>query len=287
MKVIIFAALLATVAGSAMAQDKTLIKNLQLRSSFDESAKKPSPAQFVFTIPKGKDNSWLVDAGLAYKVAATTTFTSKITAEYHKNTLIDKEQENFSGGYSGVWLQKGVDLQQIVTTGAKYVHDWEESSHSLAVTGNYSLFKATKGFRINAPGYSKDNAISYLLTPYVGFEYQQIMQTKTGTQTGGLMRGIANLSASFAFNRPIDPTDVKAPKKFLEFSADYTGRYAFINGTGNGEKDTFMLKAGASIYLIDDGDTQVSMGAKFNNGSNPLQGLKKQRFWQFSLNVQF
>jgi hypothetical protein len=266
-----------------------LIPRLQLRNTFDESGKKPSAAQLLFTFPKGdKANSWLVDAGLAYTVKQTSTFTGKITTEFHKNNLVDKEQENLSGGFSGVWLQKNVKLQQLVTTGAKYVRDWQNQSHALAITGNYSFVKTTPvGLRLNAPGYLDKNRFTYLLTPYAGFEYQQIIQTKTGTQTGAILRGIINASAAFAINRRNTGPGLVAPHKFIEAVIDYTGRYAAVNKTGNGEDNTFMLKAGANLYLIDDNDTQVSVGAKLNNGSNPLQGLKNQRFWQLAINVQF
>ena len=288
MKIFISVVLLITVVGTTNAQT-SLIPRVQLRNTFDESGKKPSAAQLLFTFPGGdKAKSWLVDAGLAYTFKQTSTFTGKITTEFHKNNLIDKQQENLSGGFSGVWLQKDVKLQQLVTTGVKYVRDWQNQTHALAVIGNYSFVKTTPGgLRLNAPGYLCDNRLTYLLTPYAGFEYQQIIQTKTGMQTGAILRGIVNASAAFAINRPNTGPGIVAPHKFIEAVIDYTGRYAAVNKTGNGEDNTFMLKAGANLYLIDDNDTQVSLGVKLNNGSNPLQGLKSQRFWQLSLNVQF
>ncbi|MDF2434142.1 MAG: hypothetical protein JWP44_3773 [Mucilaginibacter sp.] len=284
-------ALLLTACGAFAQEHKDTtgifsLKNFQLQNTFDESGKKPSPAQFQFTLPDGKAKSWLIDAGLAYKFAQSATFTSKVLVEFHKNTLIDKTQENLSAGYSGQWLQKADHWQQLITAGAKYVHDWKDSTHSLAVTGNYTLFKADQGFRVNAPGYLADDAFTYLLTPYIGFEYQQIIQSKASTQTGTIFRGLYNVSGAFAVNKHNPDPVNNAPHKLIEASLDYTGRDAFTNQTGNGENGTHLFKAGLSFYIVDQESTQVSLGVTYNDGSNPLQGLKPQKFWQLTVNIQ-
>ncbi|HEY8930070.1 MAG TPA: hypothetical protein VIM55_12805 [Mucilaginibacter sp.] len=268
--------------------DSTSILSLdhfKLQNTFNESGKKPSPAEFEFTIPDKKPKSWLVNAGLSYEIDQTATLTSKIVTEFHLNTMVDKEQENFSAGYAGQWLQKDGDWQSLVTFSGKYGRDWKDSTHSAEVTGNYTLFKSIGGFRLNAPGYLANDAFTYMLTPYVGFEYQQIIQSGNSTQTGAIFRGLYNLSGSFAINKD-NHGNLLAPHKLIEATVDYTGRDAFGNGTGNGEKGTHLLQTGLSLYLVDAKSASVALGVIYNSGSNPMQGLKEQKFWQMSLNIQ-
>jgi len=262
------------------------LDHFNIQNTFDESGKKPSPAEFVFTLPKDKSKSWLVNAGISYQIGKPAAFTSKLVTEFHLNTMVDKEQENFSAGYSGQWLQPNGNWQSLVTFGAKYSHDWKDSTHSAVVTGNYSLFRSVEGFRLNAPGYFADQDFTYMLTPYVGFEYQQIIQSNGSTQLGTIFRGLFNLSGSIAINRPNADKINNPVHKLIEATIDYTDRSAFKNGTGNGEKGSHMFKTGLSLYLIDTKTSAVSLGILYNSGSNPLQGLKEQNFWQMSVNIQ-
>src|SRR6266581_1162314 len=69
------------------------IDHFQFRNTFDENAKKPSPAQIQFTLPDNKPGNWVLNAGISYKIKQTKTFTSKLVTEFHLNTLVDKQQE--------------------------------------------------------------------------------------------------------------------------------------------------------------------------------------------------
>jgi hypothetical protein len=149
MKRLFLAALFATVTGTAIAQapkpetakdagkvsiPSPLIPHLQLRNTFDESGKKPAPALLMFTFPDGKAKSWLVDASLAYQFEKKeVNYTNKIVVEFHKNNLIDKEQQNFALGYTGSWQQNAVGFNTLLTGSIKYVRDWQNQSHSAAV----------------------------------------------------------------------------------------------------------------------------------------------------------
>jgi len=78
---------------------------------------------------------------------------------------------------------------------------------------------------------------------------------------------------------------IRGVNKSIEFFINYSGRYDILNSTENREYYTHLLKTGIDYYLLND-PLDVTIGISFNRGSNPLQGLKNQQFWLFTLSIQ-
>jgi hypothetical protein len=265
-----------------------LFKNIRLRQSFETSNQKPEPAKIQVSIPdKGKAN-WLLDAGLSADIARiSNTINSNITVEYHHNSLIRRIQNNFQAGYGlNYFGDKATGLNSIITFNIQYVRDWQFPSNSLAVTGNYTLFNQDKGLRLNQAGYLGHKTYTYNLNPYVGFEYQYIGGT-TGNN-GNVLRPLANISAAIALNKKQTPREAanSAPQKTIELEAGYVMRYAVINSTGNGEGYTQLFKVGLNYYIMSSKTINASLGASYNNGSDPLFGLKEQSYWLIALQLE-
>lgn len=276
-------------------KSEPFFKNFQLRQSFQTADQQQSPAQLQFTLPGDGKNSWLVDAAVSLSVAPLSSgpFTSKIIAEYHRNTIVDAPVYNYQAGYSFNYLQRGTNNLRLLLTGnVKYINNLADTNRSFAITLNFAGYRnALHGLNWDHPFYLDNKKYTYQFSPYLEAQYQQLSANGAG-KSGSIFRPVADLSGSFAINKQTvstgDHKKVKlaAPSKLIELAVDYTNRYAVINSTGNGEGFTKLFKAGLNYYFISNSSSSVSMGASYNQGSDPLNGLKDQRFWQFSLQVQ-
>lgn len=264
-------------------------KNIRLRQSFETSDQVSEPAQIQVSAPDKGKVSWLLDAGLSADIARiSNTTTSNVTVEYHRNTLISSEQNNFQAGYGLSYFgDKPSGLNSIITLNLKFIRDWQEPSTSAAITGNYTLFNQGKGLRLNQAGYLNNRAFTYNLNPYVGFEYQYLGGTPANN--GNILRPLANVSAAIALNKKQTPQEAanSKPSKTIELTAGYIMRYAVVNSTGDDEGYSQLLKAGVNYYIIDSKTLNAAIGACYKHGSDPLAGLAEQSFWQVTLQFEF
>jgi hypothetical protein len=264
----------------------------QLRQSFQTPDQQLNPALVQLTIPgNGRDN-WLVDAGISVTLGQLSqgSFTSKLVGEFHRNTLVDSQQYNYQLGYNfSIQHSKGNDHTVPVWTGnVKYIRDIVDSGHSVAASLNLALYRTSRTTTcIGRPGYSSDYKYTYQLNPSLEVQYQQVLASDKSA-TGAIIRPLLDLAASFAINKPMDPkAKIKTPSKLIEVSLDYDNRYAVVNSTKDGEGFSKLMKAGLSYYFFSTTSSSASVGASYNLGSDPLNGLKDQRFFLFALQVQF
>ncbi|MEO7216308.1 hypothetical protein [Mucilaginibacter sp.] len=272
--------------------------NLQIRKSFEAADVLQKPVQLLYTAPHDGKNSWLADAGIGITLGklSTGTFTSKLTAEYHRNTLIDAEQNNFQAGYNfNIFGGNGDGVNSFYTTAitgtTKYVRDKIKDDHSFVATLNLTPYLSGAqsaagqyGFNLGRPGYTKGLKNTYQVGPAFEVQYQQILSSASGIK-GGIIRPLVDLFAAISINQvPVAGAPIVAPKKIIEFSFDYINRYAVANSTGNSEGFTKLFKGGVDYYIaFREGGPQASLGLSYNVGSDPLEGLKNQRFWEFTL----
>jgi hypothetical protein len=268
--------------------NQALFRGFQLRQSFQTADVQQSPAQLQLTLPGNGKDSWLVNAGLSAGIAPLTSsdVTSKLVAEYHRNTILTSPQNNYQIGYNLQYLQNGdTNLRLLLTGNIKYIQNVIDSTHSLAVTLNLAGYRNGKnGLDWDHPGYLSDGKYTYQFSPYFEAQYQQFFAG--GKQSAGsVLRPLADLSGSFAINKP-KTKKIVAPTKQFELTVDYTNRYAIVNTTNNREEFTKLFKAGLNYYFLNTGSKSISFGANYNQGSDPLNGLKDQKFWQFCLQIQ-
>lgn len=287
-KVIITATLMAIlVVQYSHAQDKSVFKAISVSASMQTYESQQEPAQFQFTLPHEGSSSWLLNAAasVGLKPLSKGTLTSKFVAEFHRNTLIDDEQYNYQAGYQFEIMDgDGSKLTPYITGNVKYVRDQIADKHSLAASVNaLPYYHPDKGFVLGSPGYFNSENFTYVVAPSIEFQYQEYFAS--ATHSGSILRPIVNLSNSLAFNKEAK----YAPLKLLELTFNYVWRYALINSTANEEGRTSLLKTGLNYYLYSGAtgkSSPVSLGINYNQGSDPLNGLLKQRYWLFSLQVK-
>jgi hypothetical protein len=273
---------------------RPLISHFQLRQSFETSDEQESPAQIQFTLPGGGKDTWLIDAATGFTLPGLSegAFTSKVVAEYHRNTSLVSAQNNYQVGYNLRWFERGnMDFKLVLTGNVKFVRDVKDTSSSLAVTFNLSGYKRKgNGLKWSKPTYLDNYKYTYCFSPYFAGQYQQLIIAAAKQPTGAIFRPILNAYGSFAFNKPMinKETGKKSisPPKLIELVAGYTARYAVVNTTTNNEGYTKLFKTGINYYFMNSDSGSVSVGGNYNVGSDPLSGLKNQNFWQFTLQVQ-
>jgi hypothetical protein len=289
-----------TAAVDTAKTEKTLpfFSGLQIRKSFESASVLQKPAKFLFTSPHDGSDSWLADAGIAVTLGklSSGTYTSKLIVEYHRNTLIDAEQNNFQMGYnfnifSGGTSGNGSFYTTAITGTTKYVHDKISDDRSFVATLNLTPYLSgardaagQHGFNLGRPGYTNNWKNTYQVGPAFEVQYQQILSSASGIK-GGIIRPLIDLFAAISINKDYVPgAPVAEPKKIIEFSFDYINRYAVVNSTGNSEGFSKLFKGGINYYILNSkAGPEASLGVSYNLGSDPLTGLKEQRFWEFSL----
>lgn len=276
--------------------DNILLKDLQIRQTFETTDGKFSPAQIQISIPDNGKSNYLIDAGLALKLdfLKLKSITSYITGEYHYNTLINLPQNNYQFGYNLRWFERSDNpnrnWRNIIIGNLKYIRDQVYSTNSFAAIANWTLYnKSRTGLQLNHPGYlakGTDNFhYTYNLTPYLGAQYQQFFNS-TVFHSGSIARALVNVSGAIALNKKYDAdASIKQPQKNIEFFADFIARYAMINTT-NPERYTKRFKSGINYYFINTPKVSVSIGGNYNLGSDPLHGLKDQQYWQIAFQLQ-
>jgi hypothetical protein len=193
---------------------QSTVSGFQIRKSFEASDDLQKPAEFMFTAPHEGSDSWLVDAGAAVTLGKLSagTFTSKLTAEYHRNTLIDAEQNNFQAGYNfnifnGSTGGAGSFYATAITGTVKYVSDKIKGDKSFAATFNFTPYisggrnaAGEYGFNLGRPGYTNNWKNTYQVGPALEVQYQQVISSASGA-TGGIIRPLVDLFAAFSINK--------------------------------------------------------------------------------------
>ncbi len=278
-------AVLLTSVEVSFAQQKTWFDKITIGQSMETAEQTKEPAQFQLTLPKKDSASWLTNIGLSYKLGSNShSLLSKLTTEYHRNTVIDKKQNNLMLGYSYTWqFDKKVNNKNVwFSVGdLKYVYDGIEIKNSFAA--NILLTFSNDDSRFlhwNANKYYGGVKRSIFLSLFGGLQIQDVFNAKSDSAKGLILRPTFTSSLIYDFN------DIKDTSTNVRLSISYTGRKDAINNTKNlDEGYTQLLKAGLEVFLLKK-PLKISIGASFNYGSDPLKGLKDQQFWLLSFNFQ-
>ncbi|MCW3119346.1 MAG: hypothetical protein JWM28_3428 [Chitinophagaceae bacterium] len=261
-------------------------KPLRIGQSMETAEKKEEPAQLMGTFPQKDPSSWLANLGISYALNNNSENSiSKLTIEYHRNTLTDKKQKNFSAGYTLYQALGGTeDVFPFLSADFKYVYDSIDTKKSIAYNALVSWFFNGKGFHLNAPNWIKDDkdnkTAAFTPALYAGLQGQHVFNAKKDSAKGYTLRFVYKASAYFDI---MGDTDPNTPKPALRFSVDYTGRSPITNSTKFGEDYTDLIKAGVELFITYK-PVKVSIGVSYNSGSDPLKGLLKQQYWLLSLN---
>ncbi|RXM52878.1 MULTISPECIES: hypothetical protein [unclassified Chryseobacterium] len=290
----LYITLLAITFGSELyaQSDSKFWQNIQISESLETAEKKEKPAQFMVTFPKNMPSSWLINLGVAYKFDDIFKYgVSKALIEYHKNTLTDKEQNNFQVGYgitnkilsiseADPFSEFDSEKSIYIDADLKYVYDGVAIKNSFASTVLFSYYKdGTHGTNINSFSWYNKHRQGIFLSFYGGLQSQGIFNAKDKDSKGLIIRPLYIVGLQYQITSKSDNYN-----PIVRLTLDYTGRVDAINTSEYKEDYTHLFKAGADIFIAYE-PVKVSIGGSFNYGSDPLKGLEKQQFWLLSLNI--
>lgn len=286
----------------------------KVRQSFESTDLKSEPAAVLLTFPYQTSASYAVDGAVAIE-RESERFFGKVIGEYHRNTLIDKEQNNGQIGLGAEYYLRDLNDTNIISnyilTGtAKYVRDVVASKGSFLHTLELSPFSPTFNTPIRAGG---PNANYVLISPSVGYEYQNTFSAKPenlDSLRGNILRGTGKVRVSLTLNKRItvagpettkaklfeDSSGILVPtkKRFLEMDpaqsvvvpavqlyASGAMRYDLVNTTETPAGWHPFLQAGIDYILTRNKAhaPQLSVGLSLVTGQNPAQGLAEQKYW--------
>lgn len=271
----------ALKVNDTLQEEKSFWDDIEIAESMETSDQRGDPAQIQFTFPKDKSESYLINLGLAYRLPSAGNLISKIKTEFHKNSLLEKEQENFEIGYQGQLGFRFIEGTGFLIFDPKYVYDGVNNKSSVAsnISFTFKNYESPSPFKFNTNNYYLSERINFIPSLYVGFQLQNSFKAKLEENEGFIMRPYFSGSFSFYLNKKDKPTE-----GILKLTALYTGRKDAINNTDVDEGYTGLLKTGVEVFLIN-APIRISIGASFNKGSDPMKGLAKQEYWLLSLNV--
>ncbi len=276
-----------------------LFNELELRQSFGSVEMKREPVRFQFTLPDDHENSFLIDGalGIPFFDAALTRglqMTGKLIGEYHRNTLLDEEQYTWQAGFSTAIRTKIHKnsaktrySQFIFSPTIKYSRNVLDTISSLLFTLDIMPFVSkTKGVNLGTYTIRGNRKLIHLLSVIPAFEFQNNYSAQNDSDDGRILRPAIKMQYSIGGNKIRVPLSrMVEPVKTWEASIDYTLRYAVINSTLNREEFSNLLETGVNYYFLTS-PVSISFGVSYNYGSDPMQGLNKQKFWLATLCIQ-
>lgn len=270
--------------------------NITLRQSFQSKNDKAEPAIFTYTNPEDKDESWLVNAAIGYNFICSSNLVLTVDPyiEFHKNTLVDKEQENWQAGVASEWQVRDMSKKAwspILIGAIKYNVDKVKENNSLQGNLYFTpLFKGKGGeweyFWIpnNASNFGK--FCQFVYTPYIGFENENRTKTELETASGNIYRAYFRVTTSITF-LPFDTAE--AVKGRFEFNFDWQYRDVFYENVDdlNVSFHKFITAGFSYTFLnIGEGKKTAKIGFDYTDGDNPSKNFEDQSFYAITLKVK-
>jgi len=285
MRRILFSVILLfiTCIGYAQNVKEWFDSNVKIRQSMETADQREEATQLQVTFVNKDSISYLINMGVSVRLngRASQTFISKLNVEYHRNTLIRKQQNNFQIGYGYNWKFADLNTANLHLAGdLKYVRNKIDPTHSFAGNLLFTWIDTKSAVNWNAPKYINDGKESYFLSLFLGGQFQEIFAADKRDLKGFILRPLYTANINFCFNKAEIPF-----KPLIKLSATYTGRYDLVNTTTVGKEGyTQWLKAGIDWCIIDN-PVKISLGLSANYGSDPLRGIKEQKYVLLSLNL--
>jgi hypothetical protein len=281
---------------SSSTPDLISFSNIRLRNSFESSQNlSPKPAELVITLPKNEKEHFLINAAFGYNFnlsrgeAKNNSLLLIISPfiEYHRNNLIEKEQNSFQAGVFLDWITQNVFTRKytpVINAKFNYNNDVYNRNKSFFFSGYLSfVFNSKNIYKYFLPQ-SKlpeiGKLISYNYYPQIGIEYDNKIWVK-GIDTKGF-----NSAAMGRILFNIYPLFENLSKK-LEFQIDYSYRYNFFHNSNIYSKYLKILIFSINFIIFDDEDKSIKIGADYTNGDNPIINIFKQDVWNLTFKIKF
>lgn len=236
-------------------------------------ADQDKPASIAFTNPNDGEASYAIDFGVTVAVDESDRWTIMPTIEYHKDNVIDKEQDVLSGGIKGSYYAGDMTTFGLLTDGElKYTRDGVGDIRSWVATATF--VPTYQPLALNTATIGND-AIRIKLTLKGGFDYETIASGKDGD----VLRG--TVTAGFvAYPLP------KLLERNLELgiSNKYWTEISHGGYFDDKDDDANLFEVSAIYYLVkNDNDDKIGVQLSYQDGSDPETKIPDQSFVRFGL----
>ena len=293
MRKLLIVGLLTFQAFYANAQEG-FFSGFSLRKSFQSQSASADPAVITFLKPDGKASSWLLNAAIGYNVLQNSSAVLELSpyVEYNRNTLIDKEQNNWQLGLSSEWqpldiLEKG--WTPVLVGVIKFYDDQVKNNTSFQ--GNYYLTPVFKGKGLEGKYFWIPNNVSnfgkiiqFSYSPYLGFEQENRINTAEEASKGSIYRVMLRVTTRIS----LFPLNDSLREKF-ELTTDYQFRSNLRESVDNIETSQysyFIAGANFLLFSLENGRRVAKIGFDHTNGENPVNNFEKQSFYALSLKLK-
>jgi len=266
-------------------------KRIEIKKSFENKIDRQKPAAMSFTLPAGEKRYYTVNGGilLSFGKAGIKTATDwNLFGVYNKNNQLKKEQDNYKLGFGlskSIYFFKSPGmfrrLRLRVELNSEYLKNKIDTTKSFLTQLYVSPVFSFKKFKIGLPvnDYKNDRwAPLFDIVP--GVEYQNKFDVPLSAFKGSLAR--LYLATSFDLYYKVrakanDPaTDLV---NLVQTNISYIYRRDFANNTGKWEGYQPLFNFTLAFYPFK--NDNISFGATYTKGADPLAAQEKQEFWQF------
>ncbi len=269
--------------------------NFTLRKSFTSANSKAKAAVITYTNPKDKKESWLLNAALGLNILTPKKEIIALSPyiEYHRNTLVDEEQNNWQTGLALEWQTRDLVLKKwspILIGSTKYNQDIKNEVNSLQ--GNLYATAIFKGYNLDYKHFYIPNNIvnfgklfQFVYTPYVGLENENRLKTETISEEGNIYRAYLRVTSSIV----LFPISEKWCDK-IELVTDWQYRYNFSENVDElTTEDHNYFSAGMNyiFFTTENGSKSAKIGVDYVHGENPSKNFEDQSYYAITLKVKF
>jgi hypothetical protein len=255
---------------------------VKVRQSVADSSLIEKPAKFQWVrSDDGNEDTSSIDVGLTFlNVPETAYFRIAPFAEYHRQTLTTKRQDNFQAGvaFDNAMGDVSLGLAALNQLALSYKEDrWSTGEAFLARLTTIPVNPHT------VPGWGSEGLAGstvYVWLPTLGIQYESAENVRKSQKGGQTYRAYGSVELAFYPNGKILKNRfevVVRASAWRNFSASRA--FALLY-----ERDQTLFAASLSYYL--DPKKRVGLGVDYVNGQNPEQGLQKQKSTTLSLKLK-
>ena len=265
-----------------------------LRKSFQSKSAAADPAVITFLKPEGKASSWLLNAAIGYNVLQNSSAVLELSpyVEYNRNTLIEKEQNNWQLGLSSEWQPLDIFEKGWTPVLIGVIKFYDDQVHNnTSFQGNYYFTPVFKGRGLEGKYFwipnnvsNFGNIIQFSYSPYLGFEQENRINTAEEASKGSIYRVMLRVTTKIS----LFPLNAALREKF-ELTTDYQFRSNLSESVDNIETSHYnYFTAGANFLLFsfENGKRVAKIGFDYTNGENPNNNFEKQAFYALSLKLK-
>lgn len=267
-------------------------EKITLRQSFQTVNEKAEPAFITYTNPKHAPNSWAVNAAIGYHLEPPKAILIiDPYFEFHRNTLIEKEQYNWQAGLSAEWQPQNLEAKgwtPVLIIAEKYNED--ELKKVSSMQGNLyftPLFKNKGGqaryFWLPHATTNLGEQVQFYYGPYVGLEHENRIRTAEAAAGGSIYRFLLRITPSFYFRLKKDPV-----RDRVAVVVDYQYRNDFSKSVDDGSPDDHRYLTVSLMYTVfrTDNDKSAKIGFDYVKGENPAKGFQEQSFYALAFKLK-